>query len=420
MIKNAIYSIVTAGAVLGLYSCEKNDSGNGQGVVTPQAQAALFDKYPSATDVRWKIKNGYSIAEFNSSSQTGAAAWFDNSGKWYMTETDIPFSALPEAVKTAFSGSEYAAWQVDDIDLLERESTETIYVIEIEGENEGTDSEIDLYYSSDGILVKKIADAASDYDYSDYIPAQPTAGAEDYIRTNYPNARILDIDREGDMTEIELLDETTCRELLFNTSGNWLYTKTEIRRSEVPTLVLQALSSSEYAGYRIDDIDYYQTSTKNYYRFDLESAAGDVKVDITPEGSLSIVAPGDGNFGNSENNSSLLDKQVTQFISQKYPGANVLEYDYDDGLLEVEIFHESREKSVYFNGADIWVKTEWDIRYNELPETVSAAIRNSQYGSYRIDDIEFIQNPNREFYRIELEGGNQEIKLNIDTQGRID
>ena len=48
-----------------------------------------------------------------------------------------------------------------------------------------------------------------------------------------------------------------------------------------------------------------------------------------------------------------------------------MEQDYDDGLLEVEIWHEGREKDVYFNGQNAWVYTEWDIRRAELPQAVS-------------------------------------------------
>ena len=55
-----------------------------------------------------------------------------------------------------------------------------------------------------------------------------------------------------------------------------------------------------------------------------------------------------------------------------------MEYDYDKGLLEVEIWHENREKDVYFNGRNEWVYTEWDIRRSELPQAVTAAIAASE------------------------------------------
>lgn len=104
----------------------------------------------------------FSLAEARAAGAAELSAWFDNGGAWYMTETDIPFAALPEAVQTAFNGSEYAAapWQVDDVDKLEREGVETIYVVEVEKRENGNKTEVDLYYAPDGVLVKKIADAA--------------------------------------------------------------------------------------------------------------------------------------------------------------------------------------------------------------------------------------------------------------------
>ena len=135
--------------------------------MSTQAEAALKAKYPAATNVVWQTKQGYVVADFSlaEARAAGAAelsAWFDNGGAWYMTETDIPFAALPEAVQTAFNGSEYAAapWQVDDVDKLEREGVETIYVVEVEKRENGNKTEVDLYYAPDGVLVKKIADAA--------------------------------------------------------------------------------------------------------------------------------------------------------------------------------------------------------------------------------------------------------------------
>ena len=204
-----------------------------------------------------------------------------------MTETDIRFEQLPEAVKTAFQNSEYKDWRVDDVDKLEREGVETVYVIEVEGVENDRQVEYDLYYSPDGVLTKKVADAPEDYDYGDYIPSKPVSGVDNYLQTNYPDARILDIDYEGGMTEVEILDGRICRELLFDGTGNWIYTKTEVRRSEVPAAVSSALAASEYKDYYIDDIDHYQSAAEGeYYRFDLESRNGDVKVNITPDGTL--------------------------------------------------------------------------------------------------------------------------------------
>ena len=190
-------------------SCNKDDNhDSGPGGVSRQLQEAFESRYPGATNVNWSAKGQYMVADFSlattraTASSSDHSAWFDNGGLWYMTETDIRFEQLPEAVKTAFQNSEYKDWRVDDVDKLEREGVETVYVIEVEGVENDRQVEYDLYYSPDGVLTKKVADAPEDYDYGDYIPSKPVSGVDNYLQTNYPDARILDIDYEGGMTEV--------------------------------------------------------------------------------------------------------------------------------------------------------------------------------------------------------------------------
>lgn len=422
MKRNTILMTLLVSA-LALAGCDKNeDNGSREPAVSQQAKAALAAKYPSATNVAWQTKGNYVVASFSlpaSRAEAGndLAAWFDNGGAWYMTETDIPFTALPQAVRTAFNASEYAAapWTVDDVDMLEREGVETIYVIEAEKRENGIETEVNLYYSADGVLVKMLTDSAPDYDYGDYIPSRPATGIEEYIRTNYPGARITEIDYEHGMTEVEIIDSRTPRELLFDGSGAWVYTKTEVRRSDVPQTVIQALENGEYAAYRIDDIDHYKTPDREFYRFDLESAQGDAKVDIVLDGTLTLKQPDAPGQGNGQ----LVDAAISEFIASKYPGAQIFEQDYDDGLLEVEIWHEGREKEVYFNGRSAWVRTAWDIRRSELPQAVTAAIAASDWAAFSIDDIEYVQTPTADYYLVELERGEREIELRIDAGGTI-
>lgn len=397
--------------------------------VNEQVMEAFTLRYPDAVNVTWTNKGEYLVANFDldqtvqskgDSSAEAHSAWFDNHGKWYMTETDIPFSALPEAVKTAFNDSEYSAapWHVEDVDMLEREGMETIYVIEVENHGNGIESEIVLYYSGDGILVKMIADSETDYDYSDYIPSQAENGITEFINARYPDARITEIDHEHGMTEVEIIDGRVPRELLFDAHGNWLYTKTKIHRSDCPEIVLSALSASEYSSLRIDDIVHYSTPDSEYYRVELKSSEGDLKVDITLDGVISLVES-DKDENHNHGNGQILNETVAEFIASMYPGAVIKEYDYDDGYLKVEIRHENKGKKVYFNGRNEWVYTKWDIRRSELPALVTNAIAASEWAEYKIDDIEFITTPEQEYYLVELEHGKKEVKLRIDANGNI-
>lgn len=421
-VKNLFGAALIALAVAG---CEKSEDNRSSGAeVSPQVLEAFAERFPGAENVRWTMKGDYAVADFYwtgtraAAGQTNCSAWFDNAdGGWSMTETEIRFAALPQAVKDAFAASEYATWQVDDeVDVLYRNATveAEVYVIEVKQNGR----EMDLYYAPDGALVKTLADSGDDYDYGDFIPSQLPAGIEEYIRTHHASARVIDVDAEYEGTEVELLDEGVKRDLFFDRSGTWQYTKTEVRRSELPAAVTNAWAASEYAeaqGYRFDEADYFETASDGvFYRLELESRNGDVKLKITPKGEVSLYEPTlDGGAGVSTD--------VEAFISGTYPGATILETDFDDGYLEVEIRHEGREKKVLFNGAGAWVKSSWEVRRSELPAAVSAAVSGSEYALWEFDGADYVQTPDGAWYEIELEEErtDREVTLRITEDGTI-
>ena len=70
----------------------------------------------------------------------------------------MPYSAIPQTVRTSFESSEYATWKKDnEVERIERAGTEkeVIYIIEVES---AQDIDMDLHYSTDGILIKAVND----------------------------------------------------------------------------------------------------------------------------------------------------------------------------------------------------------------------------------------------------------------------
>lgn len=370
--------------------------------VSAEVQASFAEQFPGARDVEWEVRGTYAVADFSyADSQSGgwvsSTAWYSQTdGTWLMSEYDLRFERLPEAVKTAFQQSEYAGWHVDDVDLIRRDGVTLLYVVEVEQGGQ----EMDLYYAEDGVLVKALADTDGRHDYSDLIPATPTGSVQEFIQSRYPGARIVEIDADDGLTEVELIDaDHVLREAVFNRSGEWLYTQTEVRRADLPATVTDAWNASEYAaanGYRLDDIDYYETASDgNYYRLELESRYGDVKLKVTPDGDLSLFTPTGGG--------TIVADTVDEAIQRLCPGAIVIEKDYDDGYLEVEIRHEGREKEMLFNGQNDWVLTHWDVAYRELPEAVLTAFRQNEYAQWELDGITYTQTPTGEWYVLEVE-----------------
>lgn len=239
---------------------------------------AFSAKYPNAKRTEWESKYGYKKAEFHIGSQE-LEAWFDAQGNWLLTETDISYNALPQAVKDAFKAGQYAAWKVDDVDMLERPDAPTVYVIEVEKGGQ----EVELHYTADGILVKEILD--NDHD-NEHRPAVTPDAVRLLIQTLYPGAVILEVETEHTGTEVDILHGGIHKEVLLDTANQWILTEWEIRQAQVPEAVMAALRASDYASFRIDDIHVIETPQGLFYEFELERGGQETKVRFTQDGTL--------------------------------------------------------------------------------------------------------------------------------------
>lgn len=284
--KLKIYTLLLALCVTwSLQSCD-NDDDNSIAVPT-ELQNAFASKYPNAANVKWETKCGYYVADFYDGYE--ASAWFTQDGKWQMTETDIPYSALPQAVKTSFEKSEYASWKQDDVDKLERTGVETIFVIEVENQNQ----EIDLYYSADGTLIKSIVD--TDDDNTGHLPVQLTEAMRNFINEKYANAKIMEIDVEDDRndwdfgyTEVDIIHNGISKDVLFDQTGDWHSTSWEVRQNELPEAVKNTINN-QYREYRFDEAKRIEKADGTiYYRIELEKMNVDLEVNINEDG---IVIP---------------------------------------------------------------------------------------------------------------------------------
>lgn len=267
--------LLALGAAWSLQSCDNNDDDSIP--VPTELQNAFSEKYPNVANVKWETKAGYYVADFHNGYE--ASAWFTPNGEWQLTETDIPYDALPQAVKTTFDASEYkkgSGWHIDDVDKLERKGLETVYVIEVEKQNE----ERDLYYSEEGVLIKTIVDIDDDRD-DQYLPVQLTDAMKNIINEKYPGASILEVNIENDrndwdygFTEVDILHEGKNKDVRFNQNGAWYSTSWDVRRNELPGAVESTLAAqiNANAGYHFDDAERIEEAAGNakYYCIELE------------------------------------------------------------------------------------------------------------------------------------------------------
>ncbi len=425
------------GMVCTLASCSNDDQPGtypGEGNVPEAILEQFRNQFPDAKDVTWDNQaNGYYTANFTTDDnpQGNNTAWFNERGHWDMTNYDIPFIAIPQAVREAFEASDYgqtdSGWRVDDeVEVLERNGNETLYVIEVQRKENGKETEIDLYFTASGVLVKELADGGNHIRYEDYLPQQPAGNIDSWLENSpYKNAGIIDIEHEDGGTEIELIYNGLKVEILFDRNQQWIYTKTEYKRRDqnlLPEAILNAVQTGEawQNGYnRLEGVDFYETvRSGNFYCIELENRFDDdVKIYMDENGNLLSQRPdtGTGNEGQGE---IPVENDIRTFIETNYPGAVILDKDYDHGLLEVEIRHEGLEKELRFNGRNEWLGSEWEVRISKLPAAVRQALSDN---GYRPDDEEatYMETPDGMWYEIEAYKDRREWTVYINPDGII-
>ena len=245
-------------------SCDDDDDNLN---VPEKLQSAFSQKYPEASP-KWKTRSNYYIADFHGRNYE-SEAWFTSGAVWLMTETDLPYAALPEAVKNAFQNSEYGSWRPDEVDMIEREGMEPVYVLEVE---QGP-REMDLYYNAEGILIRAVED--SEDDSENYLPVELPEGVKNFLQEKYAASKIVETDREHGQLEVDIIHDGVAKEVLFDNNGNWLSTSWEISTDTLPEAVKTAIRqeiNDNYVGYEADDEpEQVETPDGNYYRIELEA-----------------------------------------------------------------------------------------------------------------------------------------------------
>lgn len=134
------------------FSACSDDDDDDKSIDVPEAVTqALKQKYPSATDVDWKQKSLYFVADCWLDGKD-SNIWFDANGNWWMTESEIYWNDVPGVVQTAFNNSEYANWVQDDYYFLLYPLQPMQYVIEVKQGNQ----KYQLFYSEDGGLMNTV------------------------------------------------------------------------------------------------------------------------------------------------------------------------------------------------------------------------------------------------------------------------
>lgn len=113
---------------------------------------------------------------------------------------------------------------------------------------------------------------------------------------------------------------------------------------------------------------------------------------------------------------------VEAVFSVKYPDASDISWEAKGVFQKAEFISHQREYKAWFNRSGVWLQTTSSLPYADVPAAVKALVEGSiNYPSARWTPDETVGITERNnyplWYSIELENGNQEVTLWVETSG---
>lgn len=271
-------------------SCDKNDDNDNQNLNVPGVVLNAFTKeYPNVKP-NWSLNDNYYVAEFGNDDNE-VDVWFTSDGVIMLTVKEIPSAQLPAAIKTAIQTTKYATWTTDDVKLIQRNGFDDLYKVEMDDPK--SESDVTLYYTKDGVLVKEVPDI----DNTPIVPAVVPQKITDALNETFGTGKykIADFDKETNGYDADIIlsaDPMKSIEVIFNNSYIIVYYQWEITYNEVLPVVQNAFKKLGYSEAQIDDIYYRQTpeatprENVTTYIFEVDASPKDMIVIINQDGTV--------------------------------------------------------------------------------------------------------------------------------------
>ncbi len=104
--------MAAAAALFIIGSCDKYDDGR----PAKDVRSEFANMYPDAWDVEWEYDGLYWEVSFETGKRpngTEHEAWYDMSGNWIQTKTELAYTAVPQKIKDYLSASEYGNMKLE-------------------------------------------------------------------------------------------------------------------------------------------------------------------------------------------------------------------------------------------------------------------------------------------------------------------
>lgn len=274
--KTTLFTLFAGLAIL-LAGCDNNDDDHKDAIEpTEPVMQAFNKKYPNASNPIFTIEGNYYVAEFTNNG-VSTEAWLTEQGKWMMDKADTPFNQLPEAVTAAFDNGLYAGWKVDDSYTINRDSMTVVYKIDAEKGN----SDMDLYYSPYGNLIKAVNDEGNE-DAPIVIPAE----VHTLMAFTFATCNLLDIQSNADGYILNMLDGKVYKIAQLNKNYLWQSTSYQIAEQDVPEIIMNSFQSTGYVGDTIESILVKIDANGTFYTFTVDHNGQSTEVTFDAIGNI--------------------------------------------------------------------------------------------------------------------------------------
>ena len=107
-----------------------------------------------------------------------------------------------------------------------------------------------------------------------------------FIEQKYEGATILYAEKDfnGEI-DVEIIHDNIKKEVKFNRKNKWINTSWDIAIHQLPDIVQESVQNS-YPQYIIEDADYVETPTGDYFRIELEKGEWEKIVLVTLDGEI--------------------------------------------------------------------------------------------------------------------------------------
>ena len=112
-----------------------------------------------------------------------------------------------------------------------------------------------------------------------------------FLKQKYPAATILKSEKETNGTEVDIQEKNLHKEVWFDTKEQWVSTHWEISARDVPAAVMDALQSSAYNQYKIEDITAIERPDGLFYDFELKQDNNEIHIILDSEAQIVNLYP---------------------------------------------------------------------------------------------------------------------------------